>query len=66
MQVNGLSGYQQVMEAEPKSMKTTILVGAGFGMIVSAIVGGLWAAGMANASKLDNTTCDLAPESDFC
>ena len=66
MQVNGLSGYQQVMEAEPKSMKTTILVGAGFGMVVSTIVGGLWAAGMANASKLDNSVCDLAPEGDSC
>ena len=52
MQVNGISGYQDVMAAEPKSVKTQICVGAGIGMAVSATVGGLWTAGMMNVNNL--------------
>jgi len=66
MQVNGISGYQQVMANEPKSMKTTILAGAGCGMIASGIVGGFWAAGFVNVSNLSSNTCDLVPDYYFC
>lgn len=66
MQVNGISGYQQVMEAEPKSVKYQILIGSFIGMAASAIVGGLWAAGMANTSKVDTNYCDLNVKDYLC
>ena len=71
MQVNGISDYQNSMAMEPQSVKTSILVGAGIGMAVSAVVGGLWTAGMINVNKLNSpydTLCknDLFKDSVTC
>ena len=63
MQVQGFGALKQSMADEPSSVKKTILGFSFCGLVVTASIGGLFAAGMANANKLSSNYTSLCNSS---